>query len=453
VMGSIDYIAPEQIEGHVIDGRADVYSLGCVLYRSLTGEVPFSRPNELAVLWAHVREEPPKPSTVRPGLPKAMDDVTTRAMAKSPADRYAAAGGLASAAAQAIGDRTVVLPRLPQRIGGPGRRLWWIAAALAVVTGVAVGVVLASRGASPPPPADYPTSLWRINPATNEAQQFAGTPVTHPVDFAAGEGALWIATPSGVTRVDEDDGNAQALDVEGSPRAIAVGGGDVWVLTDVAGEPLGSALVRIDAATNIVQPAVPLPVHADTLAVQPGAVWLLSYFQGRLTRFDPDTKGFLRIPAGPGPKALAIGPKAVWVVSDESRRPSATPALTRLDFPVTRSSPRPAVSFTFPIEAVAAGEGGVWVIDSAAGAVRRIDPESFEVGPPVSVEPGPFAITTGNGSIWVASRHAISRLLRSERTPITIQVGGVRVLSVASEHTPGAGEDRREIWVLVDNAA
>jgi len=62
ILGTIDYIAPEQIEGGPIDGRADVYALGCVVYRCLTGCPPFARSNDLAVLIAHVRDEPEPPS-------------------------------------------------------------------------------------------------------------------------------------------------------------------------------------------------------------------------------------------------------------------------------------------------------------------------------------------------------------------------------------------------------
>jgi serine/threonine protein kinase len=69
LVGTIDYIAPEQAKGDPVDGRADVYSLGCLAYECLTGEVPFERDTEVAVLWAHVQESPPKPSAMRPDLP------------------------------------------------------------------------------------------------------------------------------------------------------------------------------------------------------------------------------------------------------------------------------------------------------------------------------------------------------------------------------------------------
>jgi hypothetical protein len=88
-VGTIDYIAPEQIRGQTVDGRADIYSLGCVLYQALTGQVPFAKDLDAAVIWAHVEELPIAPSAVRPDLPAGIDDVIARALAKDPDDRFA----------------------------------------------------------------------------------------------------------------------------------------------------------------------------------------------------------------------------------------------------------------------------------------------------------------------------------------------------------------------------
>jgi serine/threonine protein kinase len=87
-VGTVDYVAPEQIEGRPVDKRADVYSLGCVLFECLTGVVPYHKESDVAVLWAHVQEPCPAISTLRSDLPAGMDEVVERAMAKSPEDRY-----------------------------------------------------------------------------------------------------------------------------------------------------------------------------------------------------------------------------------------------------------------------------------------------------------------------------------------------------------------------------
>ncbi len=101
-VGTLDYIAPEQIEGRPVDARTDVYALGCVLYQALTGEVPFVRDSEVSKLWAHISEPPPAPSHRRPGVPPALDAVVVRAMAKDPAQRHRTAGELAAEARVAL---------------------------------------------------------------------------------------------------------------------------------------------------------------------------------------------------------------------------------------------------------------------------------------------------------------------------------------------------------------
>jgi serine/threonine protein kinase len=105
-VGTPDYVAPEQIQGGSVDGRADVYSLGCVLYEMLTGSVAFPRDNDLAKLWAHVSDQPPSPSLKRPELVKAFDEVVARATAKDPDDRYSKASELAAAVQRAIDEQT-----------------------------------------------------------------------------------------------------------------------------------------------------------------------------------------------------------------------------------------------------------------------------------------------------------------------------------------------------------
>src|SRR5665213_1195578 len=102
-VGTLDYLAPEQIRGEQLDARADIYALTGVLYHCLTGETPFQRDSEAAMMWAHVSAPTPSARRVRPDLPEELDEVIARGMAKNPSDRYASAGDLARAAALALG--------------------------------------------------------------------------------------------------------------------------------------------------------------------------------------------------------------------------------------------------------------------------------------------------------------------------------------------------------------
>jgi N-acetylneuraminic acid mutarotase len=108
-VGTADYVAPEQIQGGAVDGRTDVYSLGCVLYEMLTGSVAYPKDNDMAKLWAHVQDPPPSPSLKRPELVKSFDDVVARATAKDPSDRYAKASDLADAVDRAVAEQSAAL--------------------------------------------------------------------------------------------------------------------------------------------------------------------------------------------------------------------------------------------------------------------------------------------------------------------------------------------------------
>ena len=105
--GTIDYMAPEQIQGGAVDGRCDVYALGCVLFEALAGRPPFERETDVAVVFAHLKEPPPLLSALRPDIPEALDAVIGQALAKKPDDRYQTCAELVAAARGAIGGRWV----------------------------------------------------------------------------------------------------------------------------------------------------------------------------------------------------------------------------------------------------------------------------------------------------------------------------------------------------------
>ncbi|WP_374772872.1 serine/threonine protein kinase [Streptomyces sp. NBC_01310] len=87
-VGTLDYMAPEQISGRPVDGRCDLYSLACVVYETLAGGPPFVRDEDAALLWAHQYDPPPPVSERRPGIVPAVDEVLGKALAKVPEDRY-----------------------------------------------------------------------------------------------------------------------------------------------------------------------------------------------------------------------------------------------------------------------------------------------------------------------------------------------------------------------------
>ncbi len=105
VIGTIDYLAPERIQGDGGDGRADVYALGCVLFEALTGAAPYERDNDVAKMYAHMSAPVPSAREHRPELPAELDELAQRAMAKDPGDRFASAAEMEEALADTMPTR------------------------------------------------------------------------------------------------------------------------------------------------------------------------------------------------------------------------------------------------------------------------------------------------------------------------------------------------------------
>jgi eukaryotic-like serine/threonine-protein kinase len=155
VLGTSDYIAPEQAQGQRVDEHTDVYSLGIVLYELLTGELPFSGDNFVAVAMRHINEAPPAVSALRPEVPPRLDAAVARALAKRPGDRFATMADLGRELEACLaelrahgGAPTMVMPAAPARTSAPAapprgrRRRRTPLAALLVVAGLAAAVAV-----------------------------------------------------------------------------------------------------------------------------------------------------------------------------------------------------------------------------------------------------------------------------------------------------------------------
>jgi serine/threonine-protein kinase len=225
VVGTLEYVAPEQITGDEVDPRADVYSLGCVLYECLTGQSPFPRATDVALLWAHVHEEPTPPSQARPELPRSVDTVFARALAKDPARRYNSAGELVAATRSALGLSVLAAP------ARKSRRWVLIGAGALALAGMLAGLAATRSGSESGLSSVSPNSLGVIDPKTNEL--VAEVPVgIDPAAVTFGLGSVWVASVGDrvVTRIDPRTlARGRTSFVRGDPTDLTVGGGAVWV--------------------------------------------------------------------------------------------------------------------------------------------------------------------------------------------------------------------------------
>ncbi|NUS43343.1 MAG: Stk1 family PASTA domain-containing Ser/Thr kinase [Mycobacteriaceae bacterium] len=126
VIGTAQYLSPEQARGEQVDARSDVYSVGCVLFEILTGEPPFTGDSPVSVAYQHVREEPRRPSTVYDGVPRELDAVILKAMSKNPANRYQSAADMRTDLVRVLGGQKPSAPTVmtdedrTSLIGGSG---------------------------------------------------------------------------------------------------------------------------------------------------------------------------------------------------------------------------------------------------------------------------------------------------------------------------------------------
>jgi len=180
-VGTLDYVAPEQIQSRDVDARADVYALGCVLFQALTGRVPYVRDSDAAKLYAHLNDPAPSARDLRPELPVELDRVCARAMAKDPDERFRSAGELGRATIAATGGGVATRPEhsapaaRAARLAAwrsrrrPGRRRLLSTAAVAAVLLLLIAAIGARDG---PKPSGAPSAT-----AAHAAARSAATPI------------------------------------------------------------------------------------------------------------------------------------------------------------------------------------------------------------------------------------------------------------------------------------
>jgi streptogramin lyase len=437
VVGTAEYMSPEQWRGGSVGPPADVYSLGCVLYEALTGIVPYAR----------------KEADTEPEMPAGLDAVIERAVSKVPGERYPSAGALIAAARERQGagmaaTRVLSEPGAPAEpyagapreratvpIGGGyddetekrrsgsrlprGKTLAFGAAGLAAIVAMVVLVLalLGSGGgvhASKPIPiggaplriaadeeAIWVTSqpdgtLTRLNPESGAA---VGKPFQLGAGIsgvAVGAGSVWVSYPprGEILEVDPQSGAVvKRIEVGGSPGAIAFGGGDVWV-ADEDGAGVSAVAAK---SGRVLRRGLPPQAEPLRLAVGQGGLWVSSASTGNVRRIDLSTFRIdSSIPVGRGPAGVTVAHGLVWVANSRSDT-------------VTKADPSIHAVIGDPIEVggrpggIDAGNTTVWVASAAEDAVTRIDLESGErTGAPIEVGSEPGAVAVGDTAVWVA---------------------------------------------------
>jgi serine/threonine-protein kinase len=465
-LGSVEYAAPEQFEGKPLDARTDVYSLGCVLYECLTGDVPFPRDQEAAVMYAHLRDRPPKATAKRPELPARIDDVIAKAMAKRPEDRFSSCGDLAEAARMALVPDIGTVATADRDARRVSRRLIVAVAAIIALAGIGAGVWAATRESpSPPPPSPggpgpVREGVVRVDAASGSVVASVAIPLARTV--AADERFAWVLTKDELVKVNASTnaivstispalpGDA-VCQIAGCVSGVAVGGERVWI-ADSRPSPFAvprdflGRVGEVDPSANRTVRTVEIP-YASAVVFGFGSVWVTDPADGLVFRLDPkDGRAIAEIPAESGgtPYALTAGEGAVWVVSGSSG------LITRID-PSNNQAAAPIPGDN--ASGVAAGEGGVWVSNGSGGDVTQYTSTGDRVVRVVHLKGRADALALGAGALWVADGEnrvvwkvdpgsgEVLRRIQLEASPYVVAVAGndvwVTLFAAAAQQATG----------------
>jgi ABC-type branched-subunit amino acid transport system substrate-binding protein/predicted Ser/Thr protein kinase len=440
MVGTLDYLAPEQIRGEEVDGRTDCYALACVLYECLTGTPPFRRPTEAETLWAHLQNDP-RPVRGQQALNRVLD----KALAKEKNARYPSCTEFIAAAAGALGVAPAgpaagVLARARRRRAG--RFLLAGGALLLIAAGT---VVISMRGDgdgdSPPPQRN---GIAAFDGGDARLASFTETS-TRPSSLAVGEGSLWALGLDGKTvmRVNRATREVEKrFRLDRTTESIAAGAGAVWL--DGDGE-----LRRMDPRTGVILSTTKLPsggaypgdVPAQNwgypqVAVGAGAVWVINENR-TVSRIDPATgQRVARIKVDA--LTIAAGGEGVWFVRGDETR-----AVRSID-PRSNTPGQTIRVGAQNLSTVAVGGGAVWASAEGDGLVWRIDPGPDPLLRSIDVGVGVTFLAYGGGAIWAANYRdgTVSRIDVKTNEVESSPVGAVQSLAA----------DDRTAWVSTAGA-
>jgi ABC-type oligopeptide transport system substrate-binding subunit len=357
-VGTIDYVSPEQIESGEVDSRADVYSLGCVLFECLAGVSPFERESELSVLFAHLNDPPPRLTDERPDLPAELDAMFAIALAKSPDDRYQTCRELVRAARAALQGKVLARRRRLRS------RVLVALTAVVLVAGAAVAAILATRG--------------------TPSRHVAGLPIS--------------LRPSALNLIDARTQQVvDHIDV-GTQVPIADTGWDAVFTKHAAWVWVAARqhLIRVDLRTRRVtaSPSVPWPVGAVTSSGN--SLWVAQDTGPELEELAGDSGKVvrhLRIQGGKAEGAVAYGAGSLWLASRNG--------VIRVDPTSGR------IVHRFPISGISSlrivyADGAVWAARQGDGVIAKIDPVANLVVHHTPLHGWVSDLVVGGGSVWVS---------------------------------------------------
>jgi serine/threonine-protein kinase len=382
-VGTVDYMAPERLQGAKGDAASDIYSFGCMLFEVLTGRVPFDRPSDVAKIFAHVSDPIPSAGEAVAWAPAELDAIITKAMAKRPENRFGSAGELVIALEHALqkvqtAERSAPLKAPPPdtRPTEPANATDRIAAAVTEPTG------------RPTKPAETKPHASRTETAPTAPSPLAiGGHESRPTRQTERRSlTLWLAPITALAIA----GVLVAVLTNGSSDHN-VGGG-----TPSAATASNRTRLRIRGSGLSQGSTIEVSGRPGSIAVGSRNVWISLPDQGELVRFNPLT-GRRRIFSAPGgPNGIAAGFSALWVAETASR---SLAQFNGDSGALIRSTP---LSGTPTAVAVDQNDSSAWVADSS-GNISHVALGGGVIGEPARIAPAAMSIAWGEGWLWATN--------------------------------------------------
>ena len=374
-VGTIDYTAPERIEGGKGDASSDIYSFGCMLFEAVTGHVPFDRPSEISKIFAHVNDPVPSARSEVHELPQALDTIIARAMSKDPSARYASAGELAGALGQALSEvetaerMATSLKRPPDvtKVSAPTAQAGPTEPSAATEPKVPTG----------PTARAGPTAT---KPSAPPAQRRSPTLWLAPLALLAAAVLIVILATGGGGH--------------GKPGATS---------TPTAG-PAAPA-VKIQGAGLTEGQRIAVAGRPSSVSIGRRNVWISLPDSAELVRYDPGTRRRQSFTAAGSPTALVAGTRALWVANEGSH------ALDQLNGDSGARVAAAALPGTPTSTALDRDDSSAWVSDTS-GAISHVALGGAVVGTAARVNPAAMSIEWGEGWLWAANGGSSNGLVR-----------------------------------------
>ena len=405
-VGTVDYTAPERLQGGKGDAASDIYSFGCVLFETLTGHQPYERPSAVSTIYAHVADPIPSARAEVAGVPEQLDSIISRAMAKEPKDRFASARELVAALGEVAAPDTAGETALGE-LEAPNA---------AGETAVAEPPTAIAEALAPPPATDeVPTR------ATDEAPTRAATAAVRPSSPRRSP-LVWLAplvilctigvliatfadvhsvpTSAGANRVTLQGGGmtmGRTIGVAAVPGAISIGRKNLWVSL-----PDRDELVRTNLRSG-TRDTFPASGHPTAVAAGTRALWVAPSALASLAQFNGDAGSQVhaaKLGGRPEAIALATDDSTVWV-SDSSG------AISHVGIgPGSEGTPAPVLGTAAHSDPVATslawGDGWLWGTTGAANGLVRVSLDGSGSSTTYRAGARPVGVAVNQG-VWVAN--------------------------------------------------